>query len=87
VTSRDYTRLLFAIAFVVLVSAAMGAVIDGSDPPRGYEAAVGLFIALGVGAGLWLLSDWKRDERKDDAREDAPGTGGEGPEDGDETRD
>jgi hypothetical protein len=38
----------------------MGAVIDGSDPPRGYEAAVGLFVALGVGAGLWALAEWRR---------------------------
>jgi hypothetical protein len=56
----EWVRTLFGIAFVVLVCVAMGAVIDGSDPPRGYEAAVGLFVALGVGAGLWALAEWRR---------------------------
>jgi hypothetical protein len=53
-------KALFGIAFVILVAVAMGAVIDGNDPPRGYEAALGLFIALGVGAGLWALADWRK---------------------------
>jgi hypothetical protein len=86
VSPNDFTRFMFAIAFVVLVSAAMGAVIQSSDPPRGYEAGMGLLIALGVGAGLWALAEWKRGG-KDDASEDAPGSGDKGSEDGDETRD
>jgi hypothetical protein len=60
VSPSEWVRTLFGIAFVLLVCVAMGAVIDGSDPPRGYEAAVGLFIALGVGAGLWALAEWRR---------------------------
>jgi hypothetical protein len=59
-TPGEWVRTLFGIAFVLLVCVAMGAVIDGSDPPRGYEAAVGLFIALGVGAGLWALAEWRK---------------------------
>lgn len=59
-TPGESVRYLFGIAFVVLICVAMGAVIDGSDPPRGYEAAVGLFIALGIGAGLWALADWRK---------------------------
>jgi hypothetical protein len=59
-TPGEWVRTLFGIAFVLLVAVAMGAVIDGSDPPRGYEAAVGLFVALGVGAGLWALAEWRR---------------------------
>jgi hypothetical protein len=56
----DAVKTLFGVTFVILVAVAMGAVIDGSDPPRGYEAAVGLFIALGVGAGLWALAEWRK---------------------------
>jgi hypothetical protein len=55
----DFVRLLFGVAFVILVAVALGAVIDGNDPPRGYEAAFALFVALGVGAGLWALAEWK----------------------------
>jgi hypothetical protein len=58
-TPSEWVRTLFGIAFVILVAASLGAVIDGSDPPRGYEAAFGLFVALGVGAGLWALAEWR----------------------------
>jgi hypothetical protein len=60
VSPGEWTKTLFGVSFVILIAVAMGAVIDGSDPPRGYEAAVGLFIALGVGAGLWALADWRK---------------------------
>jgi hypothetical protein len=73
---------MFSITFIVLVSAAMGAVIDGSDPPRGYEAAIGLFIALGVGAGLWLLSEWRDTGKKEKRHGDEEGDGYEGDDDG-----
>jgi uncharacterized membrane protein YccC len=56
----EWVRTLFGITFVVLVCVAMGAVIQAQDPPRGYEAAIGLFIALGVGAGMWALAEWRR---------------------------
>jgi hypothetical protein len=59
-TPSEWVRTLFGITFVILVAVAMGAVIDGNDPPRGYEAAIGLFIALGVGAGLWALAEWRK---------------------------
>jgi hypothetical protein len=56
----DPVRSLFGITFVILVAVAMGAVIQASDPPRGYEAGIGLFVALGIGAGLWALADWRK---------------------------
>jgi hypothetical protein len=51
---------MFAVAFVVLVSAAMGAILQGVTSPMDYEVGLALFVALGIGAGLWLLSEWRR---------------------------
>jgi hypothetical protein len=60
IPAGEWVRTLFGVAFVLLVAVALGAVIDGKDPPRGYEAAFALFVALGVGAGLWALAEWRR---------------------------
>jgi hypothetical protein len=58
-TPSEWVRTLFGLAFVLLVAVSLGAVIEGADPPRGYEAGFALFVALGVGAGLWALAEWR----------------------------
>jgi hypothetical protein len=59
VTLNEWLRTWFTLAFIILVSAAFGAIIDGQDPPRGYEAGAALLIALGIGVGLWTFADWR----------------------------
>jgi hypothetical protein len=60
-TAGDLVRLLFAVAFVVLIAVALGALIPGASSEREYVAGGLLFVMLGVGAGLWMLSEWRRD--------------------------
>lgn len=59
-TVGDLLRVLFAVALVVLCAVAMGGLLVGESPPRDYEAGALLLIFLGVGAGLWLITDWRR---------------------------
>jgi hypothetical protein len=49
---------MFAVAFIVLVSAALGAILQGVTSPMDYEVGLALFVALGIGAGLWVLAEW-----------------------------
>jgi hypothetical protein len=63
VNVNDSVRVWFTIAFIVLASAAMGAIIEGQDKPTGYEAGMALLLAMGVGVGLWTVAEIRR--RKD----------------------
>jgi hypothetical protein len=60
VTIGDVVRVLFAVAFVVLASVAMGGLLVGESPPRDYQAGLLLLVLVGVGAGLWALAEWRR---------------------------
>lgn len=59
-TVADLLRVLFAVAFVILCAVTLGGLLVGESPPRDYKAGAVLLVFLGVGAGLWLLSDWRR---------------------------
>jgi hypothetical protein len=60
VSGAEWSRVLFAVAFVVLASVALGSVITGSTNDREWQAGALLFVLLGVGAGLWALAEWRR---------------------------
>jgi hypothetical protein len=65
-TVNDSLRVWFTIAFIVLSSAAMGAIIEANDKPTGYEAGMGLLLAMGLGVGLWTVADIRNRKGKDD---------------------
>jgi membrane protease YdiL (CAAX protease family) len=60
VTVKDLLHVLFSVAFVVMAAVALGAILVGEAPPRDYQAGAVLLVFMGVGAGLWLLADWRR---------------------------
>jgi membrane protease YdiL (CAAX protease family) len=58
VTIGDLLRVLFAVAFVVMAAATLGALLTGPSPDRDYRAGALLLVMVGVGAGLWVLAEW-----------------------------
>jgi hypothetical protein len=60
---NDSVRIWFSIAFIVLVSASIGAIIEANDKPAGYEAGAALILAMGIGVGLWTAADIIRSRR------------------------
>jgi hypothetical protein len=59
VTFNEAIRFMFAVAFIVLASASIGAFIEGSNNPVSYEWGAAIMVALGVGVGLWTLAEWR----------------------------
>jgi hypothetical protein len=76
VNEKMFIRVLFCVTFVVLVSATLGAILQGTTSPLDYQMGMVLFMALGVGAGLWALSEWKSGSG---GKPKDPPDGGQGP--------
>jgi hypothetical protein len=54
-----HLRALYAVAFIVLVAVIVGALIS-SHAWLPNEQVVALILAFGVGAGLWVVADWRK---------------------------
>lgn len=59
-TLGETIKLLFAVAFIVMAAVALGGLLVGDSPDRDYRAGAALLVFVGVGAGLWLISDWRK---------------------------
>lgn len=57
-SSAEWLRVTFGIALVVLLSVGVGGYLEAQDAPT--DAVILAIVgALGVGAGLWALSEWR----------------------------